>query len=129
MIWILTKSPENGTAPLFERNKEGFFTQENEVHPQSPTPEENQPENEIHSQSPSSEHKITLDIQHPHFKRIVRVILHILMVPHLLEKGGGILHLGRQMITVLKFEGVNMEEFLDDIFKLMKKYFYTLPWN
>jgi len=36
------------------------------------------------------------------------VILHMLKVPYLLEKGGGIPHLGGQIIKVLGSEGVSM---------------------
>jgi len=44
----------------------------------------------------------------PHFQWIMGVILHMLKVPYLLEKGGGIPHLGGQIIKVLGSEGVSM---------------------
>jgi len=53
----------------------------------------------------------------PRLKQIVRVIPYILRVSHLLEKGGIILYLGKQIIKVLRSEGVSMEGFLDDISK------------
>jgi len=59
----------------------------------------------------------------PHSKGIVGVILHMLKVPHLLEKEGGMPHPGRQIMKVPGSEGVSVEEFLDDIFKSKRKYF------
>jgi len=56
----------------------------------------------------------------------VGVNLLVLRVPCLLEKGGGISHLGRQTVKVPKSKGVGMEEFLNDISKLKRKYSYTL---
>jgi len=50
----------------------------------------------------------------PHLQRIVRVILHMLRVLYVLERGGEIPHLGKQVIKVPGFEPVGMEEFLDD---------------
>jgi len=38
----------------------------------------------------------------------------IIKVPYLLEKGGGISHLGRQIIKVLGSQGLSVEEFLDN---------------
>jgi len=51
------------------------------------------------------------------------------MVSYLLEKEGGISHLGRQIIKVLGFKGVGVEEFLNDISKLKRKYSYAFPWK
>ena len=49
-------------------------------------------------------------------KGVVGAILYICNVLHLLEKGEGILHLGRKMMKVLRSNGVSGEELLDDIF-------------
>jgi len=49
------------------------------------------------------------------------------LVPYLLEKGEDIYHLGRLIMKVLESKGVGMEEFLDDISKLKRMYFYALP--
>jgi len=53
----------------------------------------------------------------PHLIGIERVILHMLSVPQLLEKGGGIPYLGSQIMKVLGYKRMRMKEFLDDIFK------------
>jgi len=63
----------------------------------------------------------------PHPRRIVGVALHILRVPHLLEKGEGMPYLGRQTMKALGAEGVSVEEFLNDISKSKRKYSYALP--
>ena len=52
-----------------------------------------------------------------HLKGIVGVFLHKLGFLHLLEKGGGIPQLDRQIMKVLGSKGVNLEEFLVDISK------------
>ena len=62
----------------------------------------------------------------PRLKRIVEVFLHKLGFLHLLEKGGEIPQLDRQIIKVLGSEGVNAEEFLVNIFKSKVKSSYTL---
>jgi len=41
----------------------------------------------------------------------------MLRASHLLEKQEGISHPGKQIIKVLGFEGENMEESIDNIFK------------
>ena len=63
----------------------------------------------------------------PRLKGIVGVFLHKLGFLHLLEKGGGIPWLDRHIMKVLGSEGVNVEEFLVDIFKSKKKFSYALP--
>jgi len=79
---------------------------------------EKQPENvESHM------HKI------PPLKLIVGVFLNKPRFPHLLEKGGGISQLDRQIMKVLRSEGVNKEEFLVDISKSKRKSFYALIWK
>jgi len=65
----------------------------------------------------------------PYPRGIVGATLHILKVPHLLEKGGGMLHPSRQTMKAPCSEGVSVEEFLDDISKLKRKYSYALPWK
>jgi len=65
----------------------------------------------------------------PHLKGIVGVFLHKLGFLHLLEKGGGIPQLDRQIIKVLGSEGVNREEFLVDISKSKIKSSYALLWK
>jgi len=59
----------------------------------------------------------------PCLKGIVGVIFHKIGTPHLLEKGEGILQLHRQIKKVSGSEGVNVEEFLVDIFKSKRKSF------
>jgi len=54
---------EDGAPPLPERIWENLFAQGNEVHPLSPTPEENQPESEIRPQFPSTEHAVSPHLQ------------------------------------------------------------------
>jgi len=54
------------------------------------------------------------------------LILHKLWLLNLLEKEGGIPKLGRQMMKVPGFEGVNVKGFLVDIFKLKGKSFHAL---
>ena len=49
------------------------------------------------------------------------------MVPYLLEKGGGIFHIGRQIMKVPGSQELSMDEFLDDIFKSKRKYSYAHP--
>ena len=60
-------------------------------------------------------------------KEIVGVILHKLRFLHILEKGGGIPQLDRQIMKALGYEGVNVEEFLIDVSKLKMKSSYALP--
>ena len=60
---------------------------------------------------------------------IVGATLHILKVPYLLEKGGGMPHPGEQTMKAPGSEGVSVEEFLDDISKSKRKYSYALPWK
>jgi len=62
----------------------------------------------------------------PLLKGIVGVFLHKLGSLHLLEQGGGIPQLDRKIMKVLGFEGVNVEEFLVDIFKSKMKSSYAL---
>ena len=52
-----------------------------------------------------------------------------LPVPYLLEKGGGISHLVRQIMKVLEPEGVGMEEFFNDLSTSKKKYLHALHWE
>ena len=61
----------------------------------------------------------------PCLKGIVGVILHKLGLLHLLVKGGGIPQLDRQIMKALGYEGVNVEEFLVDIFKSKTKSSYA----
>jgi len=61
--------------------------------------------------------------------RIGEVILFVLRFPYLLEKGGGIYYLDRKIMKVLGSNGVHMEEFLDNISKLKRMYYYALPWK
>jgi len=99
---------ENGAPPLYNRNEGGVSTQENDVCPQSPILKKSQPKNEVHPQSPIPRHTAhTFRITH--LKEIVGVILHILRAPHIVEKGREISLLGRQIIKVLRSEGVNVE--------------------
>jgi len=63
----------------------------------------------------------------PQPRWIVGTTLHILRVPHLLEKGGGMPHPGSQTMKAPGSEGVSVEEFLDDISKSKRKYSYALP--
>jgi len=63
----------------------------------------------------------------PRLKGIVGVILYMLRVPYLLEKGEGMSNLGRRMKNIPESKGVSMEEFLDDISKSKRKYSYALP--
>ena len=49
------------------------------------------------------------------------------MVPYLLEKGGGIFHIGRQIMKVPGSQELSMDEFLDDIFESKRKYSYAYP--
>jgi len=65
----------------------------------------------------------------PHPKGIVGAIIQMLWVLHLLEKGGRMPHPGRQIMKVPEFEEVSMEDFLNDISKLKRKYSYALPWK
>ena len=65
----------------------------------------------------------------PRPRGIVGATLHMFKVPHPLEKGGGIPHLGRRTMKALGFEGVSVEEFLNDISKLKRKYSYVVPWK
>jgi len=65
----------------------------------------------------------------PHPRGIVGATLHKLRVPHLLEKREGMPHPGRQTMKALGFERVSVEEFLDDISKSKRKYFYALSWK
>ena len=51
------------------------------------------------------------------------------MVPYLLEKGGGIFHIGRQIMNVPGSQELSMDKFLDDIFKSKRKYSYALLWE
>ena len=60
-------------------------------------------------------------------KGILGVIIHKLGFLHLLEKGGGIPRLDRQIMKALGSEGVNVEEFLIDISKSKMKSSYALP--
>ena len=62
----------------------------------------------------------------PHLKGIVGMIFHKLGSLDLLEKGGAILQLDKQMMKVLGSEGVNVEEFLVDSFKSRRKSSYAL---
>ena len=65
----------------------------------------------------------------PRLTGIVGVFLRKLRSLHLLEKGGGIPQLDRQIIKVLESEGVNREEFLVDISKSKIKSSYALLWK
>jgi len=65
----------------------------------------------------------------PCTKGIVGATLHMIKVPYLLEKGGGMPHPGREIIKAPGFKGVGVEEFIDHIFKLKRKYSYALPWK
>ena len=56
------------------------------------------------------------------------------MISYILEEGGRTLgergkipHLGKQIMKVLGSKGVGVEEFLDDISKLKRKYSYAPP--
>jgi len=65
----------------------------------------------------------------PRLRGIVGATLHMLRVPHLLEKEEEMPHLGRQTMKVLGSEGVSVEEVVDDTSKSKRKYSYALPWN
>jgi len=65
----------------------------------------------------------------PHPREIVGETLHMLRVPHLLEKGGGMPHPGRQTMKAPGSEEVSVEEFLDDISTSKRKYSYALAWK
>jgi len=57
---------------------------------------------------------------------MVEVIPHMLRVLHLLEKRGWMPHPGKQKMKVPGSEGVSVKEFIDDISKLKRKYSYAL---
>ena len=63
--------------------------------------------------------------RNPRLKGIVGVILHMLGSLHLLEKGGGIPQLDRQIMKVPKFEGVNRSTRL--YFQAEEKIFLCTP--
>ena len=86
---------KDSTPSLFNRNDEGSSTQGNKIHPYYLITKENQPESEVCLQPPSSKHAVSPYIYDPTTQGTVRVILHILRVPHLLKIGGGIPNLGR----------------------------------
>jgi len=52
----------------------------------------------------------------PHLKGIIGVILHMLRVQHLLDKGRGIPHLVKQIMKVVGSKGVSIDKFLNDVF-------------
>jgi len=64
----------------------------------------------------------------PYLEGIVGVIVHKLGFLHLLKKGG-ISQLDRQIMKALGSEGVNVKEFLVDIFKSKMKSSYALPYK
>jgi len=65
----------------------------------------------------------------PYHKVIVGVILHMLKLLHFLGKGGEAPQLDRKIMKVPKFKGVNVKEFLTDVFKSKRKSSYILPWK
>ena len=68
--------------------------------------------------------RIDLRLSNPHPKRLVGVILLLVKVLYLERKGGGILSLSWQCNRVLvQFEGVSVEEFLDDFFSHRRGHF------
>ena len=58
-----------------------------------------------------------------------RSISLVLRVVYLLEKGGGISHLGKLIMKAPRSKAVGMEEFLDDISQLNTTYSYAFPWK
>ena len=81
-----------------------------------------QPENEVYPHSPIPTYAVSphvSDLTHPMDSGLV---LSMLRNPYLLEKGGGISQLGRQLMKVLGSKGVGMKE---DVFLrfLMKRGF------
>ena len=79
---------EDGMPPLPEGNGGDLSAQKNEIRPRSPIHEESQPASEVHPQSPVAEHSVSHMFGIPHPRGIVEATLHILRVPHLLQKGG-----------------------------------------
>jgi len=120
---------KDGRPPLSERNGVDLSTRENEIHSRSPIHDKSQPVSKVRPQSPVPEHAVSPHVQDPTPQRNSGSDSQMLRVLYLLEKGGGMPHLGKQIIKVPEFEGVSIEEFLDDISKLKRKYSYALPWK
>ena len=129
--WHTSYRTGMGKAYLFRRmsNRGGLSVQENEACPQSLTTEENQLGNEFHPQFPSPEHVVSPHMQDRTPPRDSKSDSLKLRVQHLLEKGGGIPHLDRQVMKTLWSEWVSIKQFLDDISKSKRKYLYGLTWK
>jgi len=118
---------KDGARPLPERNRGDLSAYRNQVCPQSSTTEKNQPNNECHPQFLNLEHAVSPHVQNLIPRRDRGSDSPRLGLVHLLGKGGRIARLDRQIMKVLGSEGVNMKEFLVDIFKSKGKSSYTLP--
>jgi len=120
---------EDGTSPLFDLNAGELSAQENKIRFQSPIHEESQHVNKVHPNLLFSNMQLVHMFRIPHLKGIVGVILHMLRVPQLLEKGGRMPHPSEQIMKVPGSEGASVEEFVNDISKSKRKYSYRLPWK
>jgi len=91
---------KDGMPPLPERDGGDLSAKENEIRLQSLIHEESQPTSEDHLQFSVPEHVVSPHVQDPMPSRDSRSELHMLRVPHLLEKGEGMPHLSRQIVKV-----------------------------
>jgi len=128
-IWILTKTPKTVCLPYLKGMGETCLTRRMRFVLDL-----------LYMRKVNSRVRPILNLQFPNLQLVhmfgiprprglVGATLHMLKVPHLVEKGGGMTHLGRQIIKAPGTERVSVEELLDDISKLKRKYSYAHPWK